>query len=102
MLPISVLLAWAYPVHPYIRRHPNAGDLDTADAVAPFIPSYQGGLLGLRAFLGMINPVETIEGIVWAGKLFATNSDAISRRPEPVAENWTHDEFDEQYPMYRR
>lgn len=61
MVPISLLVFWAYPVGPYkleslVARGAERGENQTW---AP--TSYQGGFLGLRAFFSMINPFDVLK-----------------------------------------
>ena len=63
MVFISVLLAWAYSAKPYLTQNRRGVE----DARAP--KSYQGGFLGIRAFLAAMNPMETIQGILFAVRL---------------------------------
>ncbi|KAK1255080.1 hypothetical protein MKX08_009075 [Trichoderma sp. CBMAI-0020] len=63
MVPISVFIAWAYSVQPYSLAR---ADIEGASGHTDIPRSYQGGFLGIRAFLAMLNPRETVEGIVFA------------------------------------
>ncbi|KAH8129881.1 hypothetical protein FP744_10006883 [Trichoderma asperellum] len=64
MVPISVFLAWAYSVQPYLLG--RVADMEDSSGRAAIPRSYQGGFLGVRAFLAMLNPKETVEGIILA------------------------------------
>lgn len=66
MVPICVLVAWAYPISPYLL--PSSSLLGDSES-SGFSISYAGGFLGWRAFLGMMNPSDTINGIIFAAKL---------------------------------
>ncbi|KFY28375.1 hypothetical protein V491_00498 [Pseudogymnoascus sp. VKM F-3775] len=63
MVPISLLMVWAYPVSPYRMRPSTSRNFEGVPT------SYQGGFLGIRAFLSMVNPSDTIEGAAFAIKL---------------------------------
>ena len=72
MVPISLLFHYAYSYRPYvigakIPLKPAAH----RDSMMPPPSSYQGGFLGLRAWLAILNPMETIEGIVFAFRMYS-------------------------------
>lgn len=64
MVPISAFIAWAYSVQPYLLG--RGADIERSGGYADIPRSYQGGFLGVRAFLTMLNPRETVEGIIFA------------------------------------
>ncbi|KAL7919637.1 organic solute transporter Ostalpha domain-containing protein [Trichoderma austrokoningii] len=64
MVPISAFIAWAYSVQPYLLG--RGADTERLSGPTDIPKSYQGGFLGVRAFLAMLNPRETVEGIVFA------------------------------------
>lgn len=60
LVPFSVFFHYAYSVGPYIvdrHRGPERGESRYLD--------YQGGFLGVRAFLGMVNPSEILGAIAF-------------------------------------
>jgi hypothetical protein len=57
-------MAWAYSVQPYLLG--RSADIEGSSGYADIPRTYQGGLLGVRAFLAMLNPRETAEGILFA------------------------------------
>ncbi|EEQ27197.1 conserved hypothetical protein [Microsporum canis CBS 113480] len=67
MVPISLLVIWAYPVGPYKYGLSGEGCEREPEAHPP--RSYQGGFLGVRAFISTASPLETIKGVVFAFKL---------------------------------
>lgn len=72
MVPISAFIAWAYSVQPYLLG--RGADIEGSSERADIPRSYQGGFLGIRAFLAMLNPRETIEGIIFAFYMIITKS----------------------------
>ena len=66
MVPISLIVVWAYPVGPYRVQSSNArqGSGNDCNRI-----SYQGGFLGVKAFIGMMNPSDAINGTAFAVKL---------------------------------
>lgn len=64
MVPISVFLAWAYSVRPYIIREAqmHVSELGGRQEIPR---SYQGGPLGIYAFLEFLSPIETLEAIMF-------------------------------------
>ncbi|KAL7928272.1 organic solute transporter Ostalpha domain-containing protein [Trichoderma chlorosporum] len=64
MVPISAFITWAYFVQPYLLG--RGTDIERSSGYANIPRAYQGGVLGARAFLAMLNPRETVEGIIFA------------------------------------
>lgn len=64
MVPISAFMAWAYSVQPYLLG--RGADTEALSGRKDIIISYQGGFFGVRAFLAMLNPRETVEGVIFA------------------------------------
>lgn len=65
MVPISMFLIWAYPVRPYLLETRSTENVEM-HAGEYYPTSYQGGPLGIWAFLVMLNPRDTLEAI-WIG-----------------------------------
>lgn len=60
LVPFSVFFHYAYSVGPYIiDQHPGSERGD------PRYLHYQGGFLGIRAFLGMVNPSEILGALAF-------------------------------------
>lgn len=70
MVFISVFLAWAYSVRPYLIKNFRGSSVEAVQVLT----SYQGGILGVRAFLAIMNPMETINGILFAFQLLVDGS----------------------------
>lgn len=79
MVPISAFMAWAYSARPYILG--RGADIEGSSGYADIPRSYQGGPFGVRAFLAMLNPRETVEGIIFAFYMF-TESNEPSSSPD--------------------
>jgi hypothetical protein len=65
-VPFSVFFHWAYRVSPYYIKNAAANKpLVSAEAgeYSTVGTTYQGGFLGIRAWLGMLNPSELIAGL---------------------------------------
>lgn len=63
MVPISLLVVYAYPLTPYVsQRNPET-------APEAFQPSYQGGPGGVRAYLAMLSPAENMEALFFAFRM---------------------------------
>lgn len=83
MVPISAFIAWAYSVQPYLLG--RSVDIEGSSGHADIPRSYQGGFLGIRAFLAMLNPRETVEGIIFAFYM-------ITKSDEPsISSDFGHD-----------
>ncbi|KAL6904752.1 organic solute transporter Ostalpha domain-containing protein [Trichoderma evansii] len=76
MVPISAFMAWAYSVQPYLLG--RGADIEESSGRKDILRSYQGGFLGVRAFLAMLNPRETVEGIVFAFYMITESHEASS------------------------
>ena len=72
MIPFSIFFHYAYTYRPYIID-PSKPFEDGAHAgkLGSFRPSYQGGPLGVRAYLYALNPSETFSAIFFAATLFS-------------------------------
>lgn len=73
MVPICLIVVWAYPVGPYYITNSRSHK------------TYEGGFLGIRAFVSAFNPADTIKGTVFALKVITKNvsdtSSGSSRLP---------------------
>jgi hypothetical protein len=83
MVPISAFIAWAYSVQPYLLG--RAIDTEESSGLTNTARSYQGGFLGMRAFLSMLNPRETVEGIIFAFHMITESHET------PRTSNFDHD-----------
>ncbi|OAA53124.1 hypothetical protein ISF_08965 [Cordyceps fumosorosea ARSEF 2679] len=61
MVPISFVVFWAYPVGPYKLEHLVARGAERGEAQNWAPTSYQGGILGIYAFISMLNPFDVIK-----------------------------------------
>lgn len=61
MVPISFVVLWAYPVGPYKLESLVARGAERGETQHWAPTSYQGGFLGIWAFLSMLNPVDVIK-----------------------------------------
>lgn len=104
MVPISLLLVWAYSVQPYLIKRSQTHVMEAGGPTA--LPrSYQGGFLGIRAFLAMFNPMETLEAIAFAFKMATEGQGSAGGRQgygQARYESYGSDSQDEQHPMTRR
>ncbi|KAK1763080.1 organic solute transporter Ostalpha-domain-containing protein, partial [Phialemonium atrogriseum] len=72
MVPICLLIAWVYPLSPYLlrcgrdRRTPAA---ERGRATVDYPRSYQGGPLGVWGLLAILSPRENIECLVFAFRM---------------------------------
>jgi len=65
MVPFSVFFHYAYSVRPYVfSRMPVSATDHPYDR--PQDMTYQGGFLGVRAWIAMLNPSEIIKAIIFA------------------------------------
>lgn len=76
MVPISLLLIWAYPVGPY--KYGWSGESSERVPGESDSRTYQGGFLGIRAFIATVNPVETIKGVFVAFELLVGREPTLS------------------------
>ncbi|KFX89728.1 hypothetical protein O988_08534 [Pseudogymnoascus sp. VKM F-3808] len=76
MVPISLLLIWAYPVGPY--KYGPSGEACERQSGDRNTRSYQGGFLGVRAFIAVVNPIETIKGVALAFELLVGREPTLS------------------------
>ncbi|OBT56755.1 hypothetical protein VE04_03929 [Pseudogymnoascus sp. 24MN13] len=76
MVPISLLVIWAYPVAPY--KYGPAGEACEREPGETYPRTYQGGFLGVRAFMDVVNPVETATGVVIAFQLLIGRQPSLS------------------------
>lgn len=63
MVPISLVIMWAYPVGPYHLKSSNARRAERGEEHEYTPTSYQGGPLGIHAFLSLLNPSDVIKAI---------------------------------------
>ena len=96
MVPLSFLLVYAYPWRPYLlpRRSATAtgmGSYSAADFAAGGM-SYQGGPLGVWAWLSMLNPLETIKNILTAVRNFMSANEGPTRVKDAAYEPDSGDE----------
>ncbi|KAM3434357.1 hypothetical protein NHJ13734_006047 [Beauveria thailandica] len=61
MVPISLIMFWAYPVGPYKLESLVARGAERGETQHWAPTSYQGGFLGIRAFFSMLNPLNVIK-----------------------------------------
>lgn len=95
MVPISVFLAWAYSVRPYVFREAQMHVSEIGGRQE--IPrSYQGGPLGIYAFLEFLSPMETLEAIVFT---FTMENEPKAPGIEPEYNDQEYRAQDEQYLM---
>lgn len=66
MVPISLLVMWAYPVAPYLLENISAKREERGETHDYVPTSYQGGIGGTRAFASMVNPLDVIKAIIAA------------------------------------
>lgn len=81
MVPLSLLLHYAYSFRPYVlgsdlELHAVVGDGSGDDSHRP--QSYQGGALGMRALLEVWNPREVIEAVAFGFRMEAERRGYIS------------------------
>lgn len=65
LVPLCLVLMWAYNVRPYILN----GAKETTESQEYRPQSYQGGPLGIWAFLAVLNPMEMLQAIKFALEL---------------------------------
>ncbi len=72
MVPICLLVVWAYPVRPYIIK-PRALSSESDDELqsADDSRSYQGGQFGMMAFLRVFDPRRLVGETIFAYKIIA-------------------------------
>ncbi|KAF7562253.1 hypothetical protein G7046_g1881 [Stylonectria norvegica] len=70
MVPLAIFFVWAFPWSPYSRKNGNL-EVEAAGGPASFQRTYQGGPLGVRAWIEMFNPTEIFEAIIFGLKMFA-------------------------------
>lgn len=76
MVPICLLMAWAYPLSPYLLRRGRPPAAERGRATVDYPRSYyQGGPLSVWGLLAMLSPREHIEGLV-----FAFRADILAQR----------------------
>lgn len=76
MVPISLLIIWAYPVGPY--KYGPFGEACEREPGETYPRTYQGGFLGFRAFVDVVNPVETSKGVIIAIQLLIGQEPTMS------------------------
>lgn len=69
MVPICLLMLHAYPLKPYIHQRGTQAVEAGLPGRSDFPQSYQGGPLGVWAWLAMLNPRENIEGFMFAFRI---------------------------------
>jgi hypothetical protein len=79
MVPLSLFFHYAYSHEPYIL---SKNGISSNEAYPPQGRSYQGGFLGIRAFIVMWNPIDILRAIAFGFKM-AT----LSRQHSTDAEN---------------
>ena len=82
MIPISCFFHYAYSYQFYVIGGKHSLEANKSD-VHGYTPSYQGGPLGIRAYLAALNPTETFSAIIFSFKLYMPSSqDYVRRRME--------------------
>jgi hypothetical protein len=77
MVPLSLFFFYAYPWRPYLLSEQQKQFMnETGDSGVQFPGQYQGGPLGVWAWLGMFNPSEIVQAIAFA---FSMMSEARRR-----------------------
>ena len=79
MVPFSCFFHYAYSYRFYVIGGRHSLEANKND-VPGYRPSYQGGPLGVRAYLAAMNPSETISAIIFSFKLYLPSSQAYVRR----------------------
>lgn len=69
MVPICLVVVWAYPVSPY--REQSCDSQNGPEGGREDQKVYKGGPFGIRGFMAMINPWDTIKGTLIAALLLA-------------------------------
>ena len=71
MVPISFFFYFAYPFSPYSLNSSKIllPPAESKIAAPAPVSSYQGGFLGIRAYLAALNPMEILQGIMFALKM---------------------------------
>ena len=67
MVPFSIFFHYAYDVKPYLLRSQDAEAQPMTATTSSF---YQGGILGIRAWLAFLNPAEIIQAIMFAFSMY--------------------------------
>lgn len=83
MVPISLLLVYAYNAGPYFIRRPRNDDSAREELQqAGVLRTYQGGFLGWKVLVAILDPKETLQAILFAVKLLIYKTD---QAPVPLA-----------------
>lgn len=76
MVPISLLSVYAYNAGPYFIRQPRNDDSAREELQqAGVLRMYQGGFLGWRALVAILDPKETLQATLFAVKLLMNKTD---------------------------
>lgn len=82
MVPFSIFFHYAYAYKFYVIGASHSLESGKID-IPGYRASYQGGFLGLNAYLAALNPLETISAIVFSFKLYnPASKDYVRRRME--------------------
>jgi hypothetical protein len=69
MIPLSIFFFFAYPWSPYLLSHQRYADDGEMGGRASLPSRYEGGPLGIHAWLGMLDPTEIVQAIIFAFKI---------------------------------
>lgn len=69
MVPICLVVVWAYPARPY--RAQSSDSQNDPEGGLENQRTYRGGPFGIRGFMAMVNPWDTIKGTLIAAFLLA-------------------------------
>ncbi|KAF4984877.1 hypothetical protein FZEAL_30 [Fusarium zealandicum] len=66
MFPLALFFTWAFPWSVYHNKAQDGrGDFESLDKAGPPKRPYMGGPLGCKGWLGMLNPSDTIQAIMF-------------------------------------
>ncbi len=81
MVPLSLVFVWAYSCSPYKIQGVMVA-VGEEGWQKPVQRKYQGGALGLGAWAGMWNPMETLRGIAFAFNMVTSSTDRDTQAEE--------------------
>ena len=79
MIPFSAFFHYAYSYKFYVIGGRHSLEANKTD-IPGYTPTYQGGPLGVRAYLAALNPTETFSAIIFSFKLYNPSSKDYVRR----------------------
>lgn len=82
MIPLSIAFVWAYPWRVYLVGGKPL--IDGSAAVVQFTKPYQGGPVGIYAWLNMLNPSDTIQAIVFGAQQSFGGRRGRNRASRPI------------------